>query len=286
MRFGVQLMYERLSEPEFLIQAGQLVEQLGFDSLWLADHVVVPSGYASVYPYNAAGRVPVEQFPEPLISIAVLAGVTKRIELGTAVLVLPQRNPVVLAKQVATLDAFAHGRIRLGVGVGWLREEFDALGAEFDNRGARTDEYIDAMRLLWTQVAPRYDGEHVRLDGMFDLVPRPARPGGVAVIIGGHSLAAARRAARRGDGFFPFTVDPETLAPLYEALRKEAVDIGRSADLIELIGPTTTLPGWTARLEDMGVTHAIMPSGPPDLDLERLKLRLGRFSERVIEKIA
>jgi probable F420-dependent oxidoreductase len=286
MRFGIQLMYERLSEPEFLIQAGQLAEQLGFDSLWLADHVVVPSGYASVYPYNAGGRVPVEHFPEPLISLALLAGLTERIELGTAVLVLPQRNPVVLAKQVATLDALARGRVRLGVGVGWLREEFEALDAEFDNRGARTDEYIDAMRSLWTQDAPRYDGKYVRLDGTFELVPRPARAEGAAVIIGGHSPAAARRAARRGDGFFPFTVDPEALVSLYEAMRKEAANIGRSTDLIELIGPTTTLPGWIARLEDMGVTHAIMPSGSPDLDLEALKLRLGRFSERVIEKKA
>jgi probable F420-dependent oxidoreductase len=286
MRFGIQLMYERLSEPEFLIQAGQLAEQLGFDSLWLADHVVVPSGYASVYPYNAGGRVPVEHFPEPLISLALLAGLTERIELGTAVLVLPQRNPVVLAKQVATLDALARGRVRLGVGVGWLREEFEALDAEFDNRGARTDEYIDAMRSLWTQDAPRYDGKYVRLDGTFKLVPRPARAEGAAVIIGGHSPAAARRAARRGDGFFPFTVDPEALVSLYEAMRKEAANIGRSTDLIELIGPTTTLPGWIARLEDMGVTHAIMPSGSPDLDLEALKLRLGRFSERAIEKTA
>jgi probable F420-dependent oxidoreductase len=286
MRFGVQLMYERLCEPEFLIEVGQLVEQLGFDSLWLADHVVVPSGYSSVYPYNTAGRVPVEQFPEPLISLALLAGLTQRIELGTAVLVLPQRNPIVLAKQVATLDALARGRVRLGIGVGWLREEFEALDAEFDNRGARTDEYIDAMRSLWTQSAPRYDGKYVRLDGTFELVPRPARSEGAAVIVGGHSRAAARRAAQRGDGFFPFTVDPEALASLYEAMRKEAANIGRSTDLIELLGPTTTLPGWTARLEDMGVTHAIMPSGSPDLDLDAVKLRLGRFSERVIEKTA
>ena len=284
MRFGVQLMYERLSEPEFLAGAGQIAEQFGFDSLWLADHVVVPSGYASAYPYNAEGRVPVERFPEPLISLALLAGLTERIELGTAVLVLPQRNPILLAKQAATLDAVAQGRLRLGVGVGWLREEFEALGAEFDDRGARADEYIDAMRALWTQDAPRYDGERVRLDGAFELVPRPVRPGGVAVIIGGHSRAAARRAARRGDGFFPFTVDPEALAPLYEMVRKEAGNVGRSADAIELLGPTTTLPGWTARLEDMGVTHAVMPSGPPGLDLEAVKSRLGRFSERVIER--
>jgi probable F420-dependent oxidoreductase len=284
MRFGVQLMYERLSEPEFLVGAGQLVEELGFDSLWLADHVVVPAGYTSVYPYNSAGRVPVVRFPEPVVSLATLAGMTNRVELGTAVLVLPQRNPIVLAKQVATLDALAGGRVRLGVGVGWLREEFEALGAEFDDRGARTNEYIDAMRQLWTQDQPRYDGKHVRLDGTFDLVPRPARPGGVAVIVGGHSPVAARRAARRGDGFFPFTVDPTALAPLYDAVRTEAASAGRSIDEIELLGPTTTLPGWTARLQDMGVTHAVMPSGTPDLDLEQLKLRLGRFSERVIER--
>ena len=286
MKFGVQLMYERLSEPEFLAGAGQLVEQLGFDSLWLADHVVVPSRYASVYPYNAAGRVPVERFPEPLISLALLAGLTERIELATGVLVLPQRNPILLAKQVATLDALARGRVRLGIGVGWLREEFEALGAPFEDRGARSDEYIDVMRSLWTQAVPRYHGKHIRLDGMFELQPRPVRPGGVAVIIGGHSLAAARRAARRGDGFFPVTVDPETLAPLYEAVRNEAGNVGRSTDAIELLGPTTPLPGWTARLEDMGVTHAIMPGGPPNLDLEGLKLRLGRFSERVIDKTA
>jgi probable F420-dependent oxidoreductase len=284
MKFGVLLMYERLSDPDFLAGAGQIAEHLGFDSMWLADHVVVPSGYASVYPYNAKGRAPVEKFPEPLISLALLAGLTERIELGTGVLVLPQRNPILLAKQAATLDAVARGRLRLGVGVGWLREEFEALGAEFDDRGARADEYIDAMRALWTQAAPRYDGKYVRLDGKFELVPRVARPHGVPIIIGGHSRAAARRAARRGDGFFPFTPDPEELAPLYEMVREEATRVGRSADAIELLGPTTTLPGWTARLEDMGVTHAVMPSGAPDLDLEALKLRLGRFSERAIER--
>jgi probable F420-dependent oxidoreductase len=284
MKFGVMVMYERLSEPDFLVGAGQLAEEFGFASLWLADHVVVPSGYASVYPYNSAGRVPVERYPEPLISLALLAGVTKRIDLGTAVLVVAQRNPVLMAKQIATLDALAPGRFRLGVGAGWLREEFDALGENFAERGARTDEYIAVMRALWTQDAPCYDGQHVRLDGSFAMVPRPVRPGGVPVIVGGHSMAAARRAGRLGDGFFPVTVDLEALPVLYDAMRKEASDVGRSADEIELLGATNSQPGWTARLEDMGVTHAIMPSGAPDLDLEALKQRLGRFSERVIEK--
>ena len=108
--------------------------------------------------------------------------------------------------------------------------------------------------------------------------------GADGVALASHSRAAARCAARRGDGFFPFPSDPETLAPPYEMVREGAGSVGRSADLIELLGPTTTSPGWTARLEDMGVTHAVMPSGPPDLDREALKPRLGRFSERVIER--
>jgi probable F420-dependent oxidoreductase len=158
MDFGVQLMYQRLCEPDFLVEAGRLAEDLGFRSVWLADHIVVPSGYQSNYPYNAEGRVPLELYPEPLISLSLLASVTERVELGTAVLVLPQRNPILLAKQVATLDRFARGRLRLGVGVGWLREEFEALGEDFSGRGARTDEYIDAVRALWTQAVPRYEG--------------------------------------------------------------------------------------------------------------------------------
>jgi probable F420-dependent oxidoreductase len=283
MRFGAVLMYERLSEPDFLVGAGQLMEEMGFDSLWLADHVVVPTGYSSVYPYNAEGRVPTEHYPEPLVSLALLAGLTSRIELGTAVLVLPQRNPILLAKQVATLDAISRGRVRLGVGVGWLREEFEALGAEFGRRGARADEYIDAMRALWTEDEPQFKGEYVELDGSFSMVPRPSRRGGVAVVIGGHSSAAARRAGRRGDGFFPATIDPNELTPLYDLVREEVAAVGRSMDDVELLGPTTTMPGWLDELAEMGVTHAVMPSGPSNLDLEQLKARFGRFSERVIE---
>jgi probable F420-dependent oxidoreductase len=285
MRFGALLMYERLNDPEFLLRAAQMLEEFGFDSLWLGDHIVVPTQYSSVYPYNEEGRVPVERFPEPLISLASLASVTRRIELGTGVLVLPQRNPVLLAKQAATLNALAEGRLRLGVGVGWLREEFEALGSSFDQRGKRTDEYIDAMRALWTDEAPCYDGAYVQLRGTFELAPRPSQQGGVKVVVGGHSPAAARRAARRGDGFFPFTLDSEELFPLYDLVRQEASLVGRSSDQIELHGPTRGLPGWLPRLVDAGVTHAIMPSGHPGSDLETLKGRLGRFSERVIERV-
>jgi probable F420-dependent oxidoreductase len=284
VRYGATLMYDWLSDPDCLIGAAQLMEELGFDSLWLADHVVVPTGYSSVYPYNAEGRLSTEHFPEPLVSLAVVAGLTRRIELGTGVLVLPQRNPILLAKQVATLDVLARGRVRLGVGVGWLREEFDALGATFDDRGSRADEYIDAMRELWTSAVPRFSGRYVNLDGNFELQPRPVRRGGASVVIGGHSPAAARRAARRGDGFFPFSPDAEVLAPLYNLVRSEAEVSGRSVDEIELIGPTGTTPGWTEKLEDMGVTHAVMPSGRSATSFADFTARIRRFSDRVIDK--
>jgi probable F420-dependent oxidoreductase len=283
MRFGAVLMYERLSEPEFLVGAAHLLEEFGFDSLWLGDHIVVPTEYSSVYPYNEEGRVPVQGFPEPLTSLALLAGVTRRIELGTGVLVLPQRNPVLLAKQAVTLDVLSGGRFRLGVGVGWLREEFAALGAEFHGRGERTDEYIDAMRALWAEKAPRYEGKYVQLDGSYELEPRPVRNRTVKIIVGGHSRAAARRAARQGDGFFPYSRTLDKLAGLYEIVRSEARSRGRAPEHIDLLGPTSSEPDWTQRLEDMGVNHAVMPSGDPRIDLETLKGRLGRFSQRVIE---
>jgi probable F420-dependent oxidoreductase len=284
MKYGATLMYDWLSEPDFLVGAAQLMEELGFDSLWLADHVVVPTGYSSIYPYNAEGRLSTERFPEPLVSLALIAGVTRRIELGTGVLVLPQRNPILLAKQVATLDVLARGRLRLGVGVGWLREEFDALGAAFADRGARADEYIDAMRALWTTSAPSFSGRYVNLDGSFELLPRPARHGGAGVVIGGHSAAAARRAARRGDGFFPFSPDSDLLMALYDSVRAEAEKVGRPAGEIELIGPTGTSPDWTQKLEDMGVTHAVMPSGRSATSYEDFTARIRRFSDRVLDK--
>ncbi|HSY14561.1 MAG TPA: LLM class F420-dependent oxidoreductase [Jatrophihabitantaceae bacterium] len=284
MRYGATLMYDWLSNPDCLIGAAQLMEELGFESLWLADHVVVPTAYSSVYPYNAQGRLSTEQFPEPLVSLAVLACATSHIELGTGVLVLPQRNPILLAKQVATLDVLARGRMRLGVGVGWLREEFEALGATFDDRGLRSDEYIDAMRELWTNAAPTFSGRYVQLEGSFELLPRPARRGGVAVVIGGHSPAAARRAARRGDGFFPFSFDAEVLAGLYDLVRSEAKALSRSADEIELIGPTAATTGWIQRIEDMGVTHAILPSGRSTTSFEEFKDKIRRFSDRTIDK--
>jgi probable F420-dependent oxidoreductase len=284
VKFGAMLVYEGLSDPDFLYELGQIVEELGFDSLWLADHVVVPTNYDSVYPYNESGKVTTVPFPEPMVSLGFLAAATKTVELGTAVLILPQRNPVLLAKQTATLDRLARGRLRLGIGVGWLREEFAALDTSFEDRGARTDEYIDVLRCLWTDAAPRFTGRYTALDGSFELRPKPAREKGVPIIVGGHSNAAAKRAGRRGDGFFPFLTEPTQLKALFDLTRTAAAEAGRSADDIELIAPSTPAPGSLSMLRDLGADHIIMSGAAFSSDIEGLKGKLGRFSERMIER--
>jgi len=286
MKFGAMLVYEGLSDPDYLAQVGQLVEELGFDTLWLADHVVQAVDYESTYPYNASGKLavpPEVPFPEPLVSLAYVAATTRRIRLGTAVLILPERNPVLLAKQATTLDHLSAGRLSLGVGLGWLKEEFDALGVPFDRRGARTDEYIDAMRLLWREDNPSYEGEFLAFAHV-SVRPTPVQVGGVPVIIGGHTPAAAKRAAARGDGFFPFRFSINELSPLFEAVRVGASELGRQSAEIELIAPMTKENGWISKVEDLGVSQVVIPGASPIMGLESLKARLGRFAERYIDR--
>jgi len=191
---------------------GEAAEAAGFDSIWTFEHVVVPVAYQSRYPYAKGGKAPgLEEvdLPDPLTWLTWVGAHTTDLLLGTGILILPQRNPVVLAKTVASLDHLSGGRVRLGVGVGWLEEEFDAIGVPFDRRGKRTDEYIEAMRALWSQDDATYHGDFVSFTNCRS---RPAPPGGrTHVTIGGHSEAAAKRAGRLGDGFFP-AVDAQVYA--------------------------------------------------------------------------
>jgi probable F420-dependent oxidoreductase len=284
MRFG--LMFANagpLGTPDMTVGVARLAEELGFESLWTVEHVVVPSGYESRYPYSPDGRMPGGEdvgLPDPLVWLAFVAGVTTRIRLATGILILPQRNPLVLAKELATLDVLSRGRMELGVGVGWLREEFEALGVPFERRGARTDEYIDVLRRVWREPETAYDGEFARFAPVKSF-PKPAQAGGIPIHVGGHTDASARRAGRLGDGYFPGRGEDE-LPHLLDVMRGAARDAGRDPDAIEVsAGGVLDLDG-VRRFADLGVSRLIVP--PLGFDLETLKTQLGAFSENVIAR--
>jgi probable F420-dependent oxidoreductase len=267
-------------------------EAAGFDSVFAVDHVVIPDSYASTYPYAATGRLPGDRsasLPDPLIWMACMAAVTTRLRFMTAVIILPLRNPLVLAKQVATLDHMSGGRIELGIGVGWLEEEFAAVGVPFEKRGKRADEQIAAMRALWAGDGASFAGEFVKFDKV-SCNPKPVG-GAVPIIIGGHSEAAAKRAGRLGDGFFPSVGAQVDTFPLFDVARRAAAEAGRDPAGIEMIaGCPDLLPGSgkdpRAAIEERrarGVARIVLPVGPflPDLETS-----LARFGEKVIGPFA
>lgn len=246
------------TDPGLAVELAQAGEEAGFDSLWTVEHTVVPGGYTSRYPYAPSGRLPGREdefvLPDPLIWLAFVASATTRIKLGTAVIILPQHNPVHVAKQVATLDHLSGGRMLLGIGVGWLREEFDALGVPFERRGARADEYIGALRELWSSDSPTYRGEFVNFERAHCL-PKPVR-GTVPIHIGGDSKAAARRAGKFGDGYFPARGSQSELMAL---VRETAVECGRDPDAIEF---TASVPDDLNDIESLsaqGVHRVVVP---------------------------
>jgi probable F420-dependent oxidoreductase len=214
----------------------QHVEALGLDSVWVSDHIIVPRHIDSFYPYDPEGRFPSapdQAYYEPLTTLAFLASCTTRVQLGTSVLILPYRNALFTAKVVSTLDALSGGRVILGIGVGWMEEEFDALGLDtFHQRGEVSDEYIKVFRTLWTSEQPNFTGQYVRFADI-GFAPKPARQPHPPIWIGGHTPPAIRRAARLGDGWHPIGLRaPARLTPpeMREAvtrLRDEASQAGR-----------------------------------------------------------
>jgi probable F420-dependent oxidoreductase len=271
--------------PEEAVRIAQAAEAAGFESIWTVDHVVVPAGYESKYPYDPSGKIPSGEetvFPDPLIWLAFVAAGTSTLRLGTGILIVPQRNPLVLAKQLATLDCLSGGRMILGAGIGWLAEEFEALGVPFAGRGQRTDEAIGAMRALWSQEQASFDGTTVHFR---NCCLRPQPPGGsIPIHVGGHSAAAARRAGRIGDGFFPFGVGRAELPPLFDVVRHSAEEAGRDPASIELSVQCNKTNGADAlaevrALQELGATRVVIPAAMFKEDPQRL---LAQFGEEVI----
>jgi len=271
--------------PDGAAALGQIAEEAGFDSLWTVEHVIVPAGYESQYPYSPTGKMPGNEdnpIPDPLIWLTWVAANTRTIRLATGILILPQRNPIVLSKEVATLDLLSGGRAILGVGVGWLLEEFDAIGVDFDDRGAITDEYMAALRVLWRDEEPTFSGQWTSFEKA-KMYPKPAQGGGVPLHVGGHSKAAARRAGRLGDGFFPAKGSLEQLSELFEVARSTAKEAGRDPSAIEMTcGGAMDVEG-VKKYADIGADRLVVPAF--GRDAESYKQMLGGFGENVISKL-
>ena len=273
-----------IADPEFLAGFAQHAETVGCESLFFADHIVFPAAKRAAYPYAQSGAYPWDnehtQLPEPLALMAFLAGVTDTLRFGTAVLVLPQRHPMLLAKQLATIDVLSGGRVDLGIGSGWLADEFDAMGYTFTDRGARTDEYIDVMRELWANPVASFDGPTVSFDRI-QLTTLPRQSGGIPIIVGGHSPPALRRAGRRGDAFLPAfsaSQDRERWPQMWAEVQHWGAEAGRDGQC-ELQGFGATLDD--ARfLADLGATRMIFSTHDPDLASARATL--SRFADEVI----
>lgn len=251
------------ADPAWIGPLAQEAERLGFESLVLPEHVVLAVDYTSRYPYSKSGRVPLPPdciIPDPIDTLAYVAGVTTTLGLATGLLVLPWHHPLVLAKRAATVDRLSGGRLRLGVGLGWMREEIEAGGVDFDSRGERADETIDAIRAVWGSDpvgGAQFEGRHFSFRGVQSF-PRPVRPGGVPIEVGGTSAPAIRRAARRGDGWLSLGLRGDRLVEALRTLAEEAAAAGRDPSAIEvtLSGVSTAATVDRAALEEAGALGA------------------------------
>ena len=257
-------------------------ENSGIESLWTVEHVVVPSGYESPYPYSPTGKMPGDEtapIPDPLAWLAFMAAHTTTVRLATGIVILPQRNPVILAQECATIDVLSEGRLELGIGIGWLREEFDVIGVPFEERMERTDEYVDALRALWSN-DETFSGKYTSFANARSF-PKPVQRGGIPIVVGGHTKAAARRAGRLGDGFFP--ARPQDIGMLVDEMKRAAKDAGRDPDAIEVTTAGPPNIDFAKQLADHGVSRLVMPA--PTFDPNVADRAFGELAENFISKV-
>jgi len=285
MKIGVQTAFSAAIPPSLIAEMGRVVEARGFHSLWLPEHVLFFREYASRYPYSEDGRIPGDPdgVMEPITALSFVAAHTERIRLGTGICIVPQRNPVYTARQVADLDYLSGGRVDFGIGVGWLREEFEALGVPFARRGARTEECLQVMKTLWCDEVSRFEGEFFQLPPCLQN-PKPVQKPHPPLVFGGESEAAFRRVARLGQGWFGYGFDPDGLAQALASLDAALEREGRSRSELQI---HVTPPhihfddGSVDRYRELGVDQLILPLFARDEDsLQRRADKLARLLPR------
>ena len=245
------------ASPSYIAEYVETAEALGYESVWMGEHPALPVRSDTPYPGDGTGLsepsgVPL---PDPLEWLAYVAARTTTLVIGTAVLILPLHHPVVMAKRVATLDHLSGGRLRLGVGVGWNRQEYVACGASWADRGKRMDELISAIRVLWSDEVASFDGPTVQFEPVFSS-PKPAA-GRVPIHVGATAPAGARRAGRLGDGYLPFERDLVRLATLIAEMKGAAESAGRDPAAIEITSMGSTTPAKVKAMVDLGVSRML-----------------------------
>lgn len=277
MKIGVPLFFVR---PERMAAVARRAEALGFESVWVPEHLVFPTAFASRYPYTADGVPPVTvDMPllDPLMILAHLAAVTSRVRLGTNVYVLPLRHPIVTARLAVTLDVLSQGRLSLGIGVGWLAEEFRAVGVDFETRGGRTREAVRVMKALFTEAEPSFRGRYFTFDAV-RFEPKPVQRPHPPFLFGGESEAALRRAAALGDGWYGVGHDPASAATRVRQLRALRAESGRASAPFEC---TVSHAGGTLdrdtvrRYADAGIDRVVV-----------LPWRRGRDADEAMGRLA
>ena len=286
MKIGMIPVNLGVSTAEEVVGLARLAEDSGFESVWTFEHVVVPLEYESKYPYDASGKMgaaPETPFVDPLIALTAAAAGTKTIRLGTGVNILSQANPLFLAKQAASLDALSGGRLLLGLGIGWLREEFDAMGVPFERRGARFDDYVAAMRKVWSGEVVEHQSDFIAWSG-FKSYPVPVQ-NPLPVIIGGSKGKIYQRIARHGNGWYVPGTNVNEIAGVLAPLKDACAEVGRDPAEIEITCMWTGQGGPDAvrAFEEIGAHRLVVPlfalGGEPASVLPR-------FGEEVIAKVA
>lgn len=264
MKFALIPVNVGVKSADQMVAMAQKAESAGVESVWTFEHVIVPNDYSSKYPYSPNGKMgttPETNFIDPLIALSVVAANTTKLRLGTGVNILSQSNPLLLAKQAASLDMISNGRFMLGVGIGWLQEEFLAMGTPFEKRGARFDDYVQAMKKVWSGETVEHKSEFLDWTG-FKSYPVPAQKPNLPVHIGGSKGKAFERVAKYGEGWFSPTMSPEQIKPDLDKLKDACAAEGRDISSVEISSM------WmfndeafdnVKRFEDLGVSRLICP---------------------------
>ncbi len=280
LKFGVTGMNGgAASYPEALVNLSQAAEAAGFDSLWAGEHVIL---------HESSTRIPPNyRYLNPLLALTYMAAHTKSIRLGTGVLLLPQHEPLVLAKEIATLDVLSGGRLMVGIGVGWSEGEYKALGIPYSERGARADEYLAAMRVLWSEEKPVYHGKYVSFEGVYSY-PQPIQQPCPPIITGGSAPAVIRRTIEQANGWYGFAYDLDETAAILSQIHEAANRYQRPVSLGELeinVAPRIPIDKETAkRFADLGV-HRLIFIPPPGKDASALAQWITTLGETLVGQV-